>query len=44
MNMGHNDIDYEHKTDKDLSYTLENEFENKMIIDALLWMGGAKKK
>ncbi|WP_428330650.1 ThuA domain-containing protein [Mucilaginibacter sp.] len=42
MNMGHNDIDYEHKTDKDLSLTFANETESKMILDALLWLGGQK--
>ena len=40
MNMGHNDIDYDHKTDKELSFTLNNEMEDKLIIDALLWLGG----
>ena len=43
VNMGHNDIDYEHHTNKDLSHTLENEYEEKLIIDALLWMGSNKK-
>jgi hypothetical protein len=43
LNMGHNDIDYEHHTNKDLSHTLENEYEDKMIIDAVMWMGTAKK-
>jgi hypothetical protein len=44
MNMGHNDIDYEHKTNKDLSLTFDNELESKLIIDALLWLGDGKKK
>ncbi|WP_231634908.1 ThuA domain-containing protein [Pedobacter sp. PACM 27299] len=39
VNMGHNDIDYDHKTNKDLSQTFENEIQNKMIINALLWLG-----
>jgi hypothetical protein len=46
MNMGHNDMDYEHKydnTDKTLSYTFGNEMEAKLILDALLWLGEAKK-
>lgn len=43
VNMGHNDIDYANKTNKELSFTFENEYQNKMIIDALLWMGKAKK-
>jgi hypothetical protein len=40
FNMGHNDIDYEHKTDKELSFTFENETQNRLILDSLLWLGG----
>ena len=46
MNMGHNDMDYEHKydnTDKTLSYTFGNEMEAKMILESLLWLGEGKK-
>lgn len=43
MNMGHNDIDYEHQTDKELSLTFDNELESKLIVDALLWLGDGKK-
>ena len=43
MNMGHNDIDYEHKTDKDLSLTFDNETGSKLILDALLWLGTGQK-
>ncbi|HEY2580663.1 MAG TPA: ThuA domain-containing protein [Mucilaginibacter sp.] len=46
FNMGHNDMDYEHKydnTDKTLSYTFSSEMESKLIVDALLWLGGSKK-
>lgn len=46
VNMGHNDIDYEHKydtTNKTLSYTFDNETQNKMIINSLLWLGTGKK-
>lgn len=42
MNMGHNDMDYEHKydnTDKTLSYTFANEIEAKMILESLMWLG-----
>jgi hypothetical protein len=42
FNMGHNDMDYEHKydtTDKTLSYTFDSPTEAKMVLDALLWMG-----
>ncbi|OCX51967.1 hypothetical protein BEL04_14970 [Mucilaginibacter sp. PPCGB 2223] len=44
MNMGHNDIDYEHHTNKDLSHTLENEYEDKLIINTLLYMGTHKNR
>lgn len=43
LNMGHNDIDYEGKTNKDLSHTLGNPVEDRLIIDALLWLGAGKK-
>ena len=42
FNMGHNDIDYEHKTGKELSSTFENETQNRLITDSLLWLGGKK--
>jgi hypothetical protein len=43
LNMGHNDIDYEHKydtTNRTLSYTFANPTQNRLIVDALLWLGG----
>jgi len=43
FNMGHNDMDYEHKydnTDRTLSHTFDSKMESKLIIDALLWLGG----
>jgi len=43
VNMGHNDIDYENKTDKELSYTFGNENQDKLIIDALMWYGTSGK-
>lgn len=46
INMGHNDMDYEHKygkTTTSLSQTFDNELQNKMIIDGLLWLGNSKK-
>ena len=46
VNMGHNDMDYEHKygkTTTSLSQTFDNEVQNKMIIDGLLWLGNSKK-
>jgi len=43
MNMGHNDMDYEHKTNKELSFTFSSASEEKFIVDALLWLGNEKK-
>jgi hypothetical protein len=42
LNMGHNDMDYENKTNKQLSFTFNNEIQNKLIIDGLVWLAGAK--
>lgn len=39
VNMGHNDIDYDGGTNKELSFQFANETQNKLIIDALLWLG-----
>ena len=39
FNMGHNDIDYENGTKKELSFTFSNKIQNRLIIDALLWLG-----
>jgi hypothetical protein len=39
FNMGHNDIDYENKTNKTLSYTFDNEVQDRLILQALLWLG-----
>jgi hypothetical protein len=41
--MGHNDIDYENGTNKELSLTFGNAIEDKLIIDALLWLGAKKQ-
>jgi hypothetical protein len=46
VNMGHNDMDYEHKydnTNRTLSYTFSSEIQDRMIIDGLLWLGDGKK-
>lgn len=39
FNMGHNDMDYENKTNKQLSSTFSSKMQNQLIIDALLWLG-----
>ncbi|RAK00076.1 trehalose utilization protein [Larkinella arboricola] len=43
INMGHNDIDYDNKTNKELSFTFDNEIQNKLILDGLVWLGTGKK-
>ena len=43
FNMGHNDIDYENKTNKELSFTLANDTQNKLLMDGLLWLGNSNK-
>lgn len=42
FNMGHNDIDYEHKTNKELSSQFSSELQNRLIINSLLWVAGRK--
>jgi hypothetical protein len=42
MNMGHNDIDYENGTNKELSFQFDNEIQNQFIVDGLLWLGTIK--
>ena len=44
FNMGHNDMDYENRTNRQLSSTFSEPLQNKLIIDALLWLGKGKKK
>lgn len=44
VNMGHNDIDYENQTNKELSFTFTNETQNQLIIDALMWLGKTAKE
>ncbi len=43
FNMGHNDMDYDGGTNKTLSSTFSSPMQNKMIIDALIWLGTDKK-
>ncbi|MGA0560587.1 ThuA domain-containing protein [Larkinella sp. VNQ87] len=42
VNMGHNDIDYANKTDKELSFTFDNETQNRLILDGLRWLASGK--
>ncbi len=43
LNMGHNDIDYENKTNRELSLTFNNPVQNRFILDGLLWLASGKK-
>lgn len=43
FNFGHNDIDYENKTNKELSFTFANETQNHLILNSLLWLGKGNK-
>jgi len=43
VNMGHNDMDYEHKTNRELSFTFTNDNQDQFIINSLLWLGNGQK-
>ncbi|WDF57103.1 ThuA domain-containing protein [Mucilaginibacter sp. KACC 22063] len=43
FNMGHNDIDYEHGINKDLSHTFDSPEESQLVINTLLWLGNGNK-
>lgn len=36
-------IDYGHKTNKELSFTFENETQNRLVLDGLPWLGASKQ-
>jgi len=43
FNMGHNDIDYTNKTNKELSSSFSSGFQNQLLINSLLWVGQSSK-
>lgn len=43
LNMGHNDIDYENGTGKELSFTFGNGQQDKLVTDALIWLGSGRE-
>jgi hypothetical protein len=43
FNMGHNDIDYENKTNRELSFQFSNEIQNRFILNSVLWLGEKRK-
>ena len=44
FNMGHNDMDYGTKPSKELSSTFANEVQDRLILNALEWLGTGKKR
>lgn len=44
VNMGHNDIDYEGGTNRQLSDTFGNPEQDRMVVNALMLLGGGKQK
>jgi hypothetical protein len=42
VNTGHNDIDYEGQTTRELSFTFDSETQNQLILNALEWLGTGK--
>ena len=44
MNMGHNDMDYENNTNKQLSSTFGNKNQDQFILNCLLWLGERKRQ
>jgi hypothetical protein len=39
LNMGHNDIDYEGKTNRELSHTFGNPVQDRFVIEGIRWLG-----
>jgi uncharacterized protein len=44
LNMGHNDIDYENKTNRELSFTFANETESRLVTQLLMWLGEGRRR
>jgi hypothetical protein len=44
LNMGHNDIDYGNQTSRELSFTFDNEIQNKLVVNALEWLGSGTQR
>ncbi len=44
FNMGHNDMDYENNTGRELSFTFSNKIQNKLVIQSLFWLVQDKKR
>jgi hypothetical protein len=44
INMGHNDIDYEHNTNADLSQTFANKNIDRLVMNGLYWLARKRKQ
>jgi uncharacterized protein len=44
FNMGHNDLDFGTKPNKQLSFTFGNEVQNRLVLNALEWLGTGVKQ
>jgi hypothetical protein len=44
MNMGHNDMDYENKTNRQLSSSFASPDQNRLLLNGLLWLGTGQKR
>lgn len=42
FNMGHNDIDYEGKTNRQLSSSFGNTYQDRLFVNTLMWLGSKK--
>ena len=40
INMGHNDMEYETGSNQQRSFTFKNKIQDRLVIDALLWLAG----
>lgn len=44
VNMGHNDMDYENKTNRELSSSFSSPEQNRLLVQGILWLGNKKKR
>jgi uncharacterized protein len=44
INMGHNDIDYEHNSNEELSHTFTDKNMQKLVMNGLFWLAHKKKQ
>ena len=44
INMGHNDIDYEHNTNAELSLTFSNKNADNLVMKGIYWLARKRKQ